>query len=167
MSFWRKELPKLNKDNQIIKGGMWDHQLKWWEMNNLIKALITGYGGGKTFIGSKRAIAVALHNAPSPFNIVSPSFKIAKRTVIPTIKELLNGKATLKNLTYKYHKTDFEFKINCNGRDAIIWLSSGDDPESLKGPNVGAAWIDEPFIQKEDVFIQMLASISDPITKFK
>lgn len=167
MNFWRKDLPQLNRHNQVEKGGMWKHQLDWWNLPNFIKALITGYGGGKTFIGAKRAIAMSLHNAPSPFVSVSPSYKMAKRTVIPAIKALLDGKATLENLTYKYHKTDHEFKIYCRGREAIIWIASGDDPDSLRGPNVGAALIDEPFIQKEDVFTQMIARVRDPIAKIK
>ena len=167
MSYWRKELPVLNRYNQIVKGGMWEHQLAWWKLDNFIKALITGYGGGKTFIGAKRAISVALHNAPVPFNVVSPSYKIAKRTVIPTIKELLRGKATLEPLAWKFNKSDNEFKIYSRGREAIIWISSGDDPESLKGPNIGAAWIDEPFIQKEDVFTQMIARVRAPSARLK
>jgi len=167
MSFWRKETPVFNRYGVVVKGGMWKHQLEWWNKEEFIKALITGYGGGKTLIGAKRSIAVSLHNAPSPFNVVSPSYKIAKRTVIPTIKALLNGKATLENLSYKFNKSDNEFKIWCRGREAIIWISSGDDPESLKGPNIGAAWIDEPFIQKEDVFTQMLARVRDPQARIK
>lgn len=167
MSFWRKDLPVLNRHNQVTKGGMWEHQLQWWESTNFIKALITGYGGGKTFIGSKRALAMSLHNAPSPFFIVSPTYKMAKRTVIPTLLGLCRGKATLTNLQFKYNKSDFELKIWYKGREAIIWIGSGDDPESLKGPNVCGGWIDEPFIQKEEVFIQTIARIRDPIAKHK
>lgn len=167
MSFWRKDAPVLNRHGQVVKGGMWKHQYDWWTLENFIKALITGYGGGKTYIGAKRAISVALHNAPVPFAVVSPSYKIAKRTVIPTIKALLNGKATLEPLTWKFNKSDFEFKIWCRGREATLWISSGDDPESLKGPNLGGSWIDEPFIQKEDVFTQMLARVRDPEARLK
>lgn len=164
MSFWRKEAPEFDNKGRIIKGGMFEHQLEWWNKPNLIKALITGYGGGKTLIGSKRSIVLALENAPSPHLCVSPSYKIAKRTTIPTISALLDGKKTLHpGLWYRYHKTDHEFTIKFRGRTATIWIASGDDPQSLKGPNVGSGLIDEPFIQDIDVFLQVLARVRDPI----
>jgi len=160
LSFWRKEEPKLSPDGTILKGGMWDHQRKWWESKAFIKALITGYGGGKTLIGSKKAISLAMHNAPVPFMYVSPSYKQAKRTVIPTLIQLLDG----KKLSYTYNKSDFEFIIRGGrgGKPATIWIGTGDHPDSLKGPNLCAAGIDEPFIQPKEVFDQMLARVRDP-----
>lgn len=168
MSFWRKEEPELNSLGALVKGGMWEHQRRWWDSESFIKALVTGYGGGKTLIGSKRAISVCLLNAPSPYVTVSPSYKIARRTVIPTIKALLDGKMTLdRNLSYKYNKSDFEFTIRYGNRVGTIWCTSGDDPDSLKGPNIGAALIDEPFIQDRAVFEQILARVRDPIAKHR
>lgn len=163
MSFWRKQDPILDRHGQIIKGGMWSHQRAWWGSPKFIKALITGYGGGKTFIGSKRAISTALHNAPVPTMYVSPSYKVAKRTVIPTIRSLLDG----KGINYTENKSDHEFIILHGGRKGIIWVGSGDDPGSLKGPNLGCALIDEPFIQSRAVFDQMLARVRDPKAKLR
>lgn len=164
MSFWNKEDPILDDKGKIIKGGMWAHQREWWESKAFIKALVTGYGGGKTFIGGKKSISLSLHNAPSPHLVVSPSYKMAKKTMIPTIQALLDGKKSLlPGLTYKYNKSEHEFKINYHGRKGIIWVVSGDIPDSLKGPNVGSALIDEPFIQDREVFDQTMARIRDPL----
>lgn len=164
MSFWRKEVPEFDDKGRITTGGMFEHQLEWWNKENAIKVLVTGYGGGKTLIGGKWSTAMALENAPSPHLCVSPSYKIAKRTIIPTIIALLDGKKTLhRGLWYKYHKTDHEFTIKYKGRTAIIWVGSGDDPDSLKGPNIGSALIDEPFIQDKEVFLQVLARVRDPM----
>lgn len=162
--FWRKELPELDEKGLIVKGGMWEHQQRWWESEAFIKALVTGYGGGKTMIGSKRAISLALVNAPSPHLCVSPTYKMARRTLIPTIKNLLDGKMTMDpNLSYRYNKSDFEFTIRHGNRTGTIWVTSGEDPDSLKGPNIGSALIDEPFIQDREVFNQILARVRDPI----
>jgi len=163
MSFWRKENPVIGVDGQILKGGMWPHQRKWWESQHFIKALVTGYGGGKTLIGAKRAIALALHNAPSPHLWVSPSYKVAKRTIIPTIKAYLRG----RNVSFSYNKTDFEFTLRHRGRVGTIWVGSGQDPEALKGPNVGSSNIDEPFIQDRAVFEQIVARTRDPIARVR
>jgi hypothetical protein len=159
MSFkWRTDDPVLDKDGGIKTGGMWKPQREWWQSDKFIKALVAGYGGGKTFISGKRAISVALHNGGSPHLYVSPSYKIAKRTIIPTLKALLDG----RNIRYKHNKTDNEFRIRYKNDWGLIWIGSGDDPDSLKGPNVGSANIDEPFIQAKDVLDQVLARVRDP-----
>ena len=167
VQLWRTEDPEVGEDLKIIKGGMWEFQRIWWSLNNFIKALVAGYGSGKTFIGCKRIIGVSLHNAPVPSLIISPSYKIAKRTIIPTMDALLDGKRSLygPSFHWTYHKTDHEYKIRFKGREAIIWIASGDEPRSLKGPNIGAALIDEPFIQDREVLDQTLARVRHPRAK--
>lgn len=163
---WRKDPPVLDHRGRILRGGMFKHQLDWWNLTSFIKALVGGYGSGKTFISAKRAIAQALLNAPSPHLAVSPSYKIAKRTMIPTLLALCRGKASLDpTFTYKYHRTEFELTVWHRGRVGTIWIASGDDANSLKGPTVGSASIDEPFIQDIDVLDQCLARVRDPRAK--
>ena len=155
MGMWRQEDPVLNDAGQVIKGGMWQHQRDCWDSPAFINALVMGYGGGKTLHQGKFSIAMARHNPRSPYMIVSPSYKIAKRTIIPTIEELLEG----RRIRYRFNKSDHEFKIAKGG---TIWIGSGDEPKSLKGPNLCGAGIDEPFIQAKEVFDQMLARVRCP-----
>jgi len=167
MSFWRKEPPVLD-NGIVVQGGMLPSQRLWWDSQAFIKAFIGGYGSGKTFIAAKRAIALALHNAPSPHLMISPSYKIAKKTTIQALRQLLSGKQSLQNtLRWKHNKTSHEFKIWFRGREATIWVASGDDPDSLKGPNVGSGHIDEPFIQDKEVLDQSIARIRDPLARVK
>ena len=163
MSFWRQEDPVLDAAGLVTKGGMWQHQRDWWNSPAFIRALVMGYGGGKTLISGKRAISMARTNAPVPYMYVSPSYKIAKRTIIPTIKELLDG----RKIPYRYNKSDFEFKIKSGKRTGIIWVGSGDVPDSLKGPNICGSNIDEPFIQDKSVFDQILARVRDPRARIR
>lgn len=160
--FWRMEDPVI-EHGRVVKGGMFPHQRDWWNLPNFIKAMVAGYGAGKTLIGSKKAISLSLANNGQPHFWVSPSYKIAKRTVVPTLQELLDGKRSLDSgLKYKYNKADNEFIISHGGRLGRIWIGSGEEPDSLKGPNVGSATIDEPFIQDIKVFEQMLARVRAP-----
>ena len=69
--FWRRDDPLLDETGKnVVTGGMFSHQRDWWALPNFIKALVGGYGSGKTLIGSKRIIALALVNAPCPVAIV-------------------------------------------------------------------------------------------------
>lgn len=166
--FWRQENPVLDPDveNRVIMGGMWPHQRRWWNSPNYIKAMVAGYGAGKTFIGAKRAMSLAILNDGQPHFWVSPSYKIAKRTVVPTLIELCEGKKTREStFKYKYNKSDMEFRISHRGRTGIIWIGSGEEPDSLKGPNIASATIDEPFIQDEEVFMQIIARVRAPKAK--
>ncbi len=87
---------------------------------------------------------------------VSPSHGLSQRTIVVTLKDILNRSA----INYTYNQMKGEFLIhNWEGR---IWLGSGDKPDSLKGSNLAWAGIDEPFIQKKEVFDQMIARVRHP-----
>lgn len=161
--FWRKEPPDVD-GGQLLTGGMWPSQRKWWEQENFIRLLVGGYGAGKTVTGAKWSIAMALTNAPCPHAYVAPTFPIARKTGIPTLAELLQGKKSIlgRAFDWDYHKTLHEFTIKYHGRMGIIHVYSGENPLSLRGPNLGSAWIDEPFIQVAEVLNQMMARVRHP-----
>lgn len=163
-SFWHKAVPEMDATGKVIRGGMWEHQRKWWELPSFVKALVGGYGSGKTYIGAKRVIALALQNAPCMVAAVSPTFPLARKTIIPTIIALLAGKKTHygRQFWWRYNKSTHEFRFRYKGRDALIQVMSGEDPDSLRGPNLGAAWLDEPFLMDPEVFTQMIARVRHP-----
>lgn len=163
---WRQDLPTLEEaTGRLTQGGMWEHQRRWWELKNFIKVLVGGYGSGKTLIGSKRIIALALQNAPMPVAFISPTFPMARKTTIPTIEGLLAGKQTLygsRAFWWRHNKSLHEFRVRFRGREGNIHILSGEDPLSLRGSNLAAAGIDEPFIQNEEVFKQVVARVRAP-----
>ena len=164
-SFWRKEEPVRNEQGVVVTGGMWSYQREWWDLPNFIKGLIGGLGSGKTNCGGKRIIASALENAPVPVAVVSPTYTMARRTVIQTLQEMLSAKQAFfgtRNFRWRFNKSDHEFRIYYHGREATIYIYSGEDPVVLKGPNLASAWIDEPFIQKYAVFTEMIARVRHP-----
>lgn len=129
------------------------HQREWWLLQNFIKLLVGGYGCGKTYIGALRAIYLSYVHQGLYGQYVSPTYKMQKKTIIPTLRDIF----TRSGLQVTHNKTDGEFTIhNWNGH---IWLGSGDDPDSLRGPNLAWAGIDEPFIQDKEVLNQMLARV--------
>jgi len=132
------------------------HQSQWWDLQTFYKVLIGGYGSGKTYIGALRSIYLSYLNQPHAGMYVSPSHGLSQRTIVVTLKDILNRSA----INYTYNQMKGEFLIhNWEGR---IWLGSGDKPDSLKGSNLAWAGIDEPFIQKKEVFDQMIARVRHP-----
>lgn len=167
-SFWTTEPPVFDEDGRMLQGGMWEGQKEWWNLPNQVKVLIGGYGAGKTISASKRAIALALHNSPAPVAVVSPTYSMAQDTVVVTIAELLDGKRTIHpGLTWQYKTNSSRFLIDFYGRKGTIIVYSGEKPDRLKGPNLGAAIIDEPFIQDKEVFDQMLARVRHPESRLR
>lgn len=168
--FWRQREPKLDDAHQVVVGGMWGHQQRWWRLKNFIRVLVGGYGSGKTLAICKRMLALALQNAPAPCALVSPTFPMARQTTITTCIELLEGKRMLygsRRFWWKYNSSTHAFTFRHRGRTATLIIYSGDNPLSLRGPNLGAAGIDEPFIQDEDVFKQMVARVRHPAAKIR
>jgi len=141
---------------KILKENMLPHQRRWWDLPNFVKLMVGGYGSGKTYIGALRSLYLSYLNAPQPGMYVSPSHNLGQKTIIITLKEIMDK----AGMNYTYNQLKGEFIIsNWNGR---IWIGSGDKPDSLRGPNLAWSGIDEPFIQKRDVFDQMLARVRHP-----
>lgn len=166
---WRTEDPVLDEKTRDIKvGGMFPHQRRWWELKNFVRLLVGGYGSGKTFMLCKRMIALALHNCPAPVIIVSPTYKIARRTTIPTMRDLLSGRERLltkdgaHRFGWHFHQTAHEFRIWYGKKKATVIIASGENPDALKGSNLAGGGIDEPFIQKQGVLDQVMARLRHP-----
>lgn len=137
------------------------HQIQWWNLTNYIKLMVGGFGCGKTHIGAKRLIRDSLYNGAIPVQYISPSYKMAKKTIIPTMIEILDR----SQIRYEYNKTDFEFRFPW--WDGTVWIGSGDEPKSLLGPNLACAGIDEPFIQDKRVFDIVLSRVRHPKAKLR
>ena len=135
---------------------MLPHQRKWLDLDTFYRLMLGGYGSGKTYIGALRSIYLSYINNPIPGMYVSPSYGLSQKTIVITLKEIMNR----TGLDYTYNQMKGEFHIR--NWDGHIWLGSGDRPESLQGMNIAWAGIDEPFIQKKDVFDQMTARVRHP-----
>ena len=137
----------------INKERMLPHQRAFWELPNFIKLMIGGFGSGKTRIGALRSIRNSYLNSPIPHLYVSPTYKQARRTIVVSIAGLLDA----AGIHYSYNKTNHEFFIP--GWRGTIWIGSGEDPNSLKGPNLASAGIDEPFLIDEDILPVILSRL--------
>lgn len=168
-----------NGTRRVLHPGMWPSQRKWWDLQNKVRLLVGGYGVGKTRMLCMRMIALALHNAPVPVAIVSPTYPMAKKTVIPTVEAILDNLQQwfdywrarnwrMSKLTWTQLKNaphEFHIEYHQEGRRSVraqLIVYSGEEPNNLKGTNLAAAGIDEPFIQEFAVFDQMFVRCRHP-----
>lgn len=169
-SFWRTEDPGVDYTNperpRLTAGGMWPTQRRLWESEAFVKVLVGGFGSGKTMLLCKRMISLALENAPVPVATISPAYTMAAKTVIPMIDMLLSGKQAIIGPRFRWRYVGSPipfFRIEYKGRVATIWCLSSDNTMSLRGPNLGAVGIDEPFIQPKEVYTEAMSRVRHPL----
>ena len=153
----------IGEEGEVLMGGMWPSQRKAWDCSSFITAFVGGYGIGKSSTLSKRCIASAIFNAPNPVMVVSPSYRMASRTIVLAIRGLLDG----RRIRYRYNKQDSEFLIYYGGKECRLWIGSGEHPEALKGPNLASAYLDEVFLMDKEVFDQLIARVRAPTARLR
>jgi hypothetical protein len=105
--------------------------------------------------------------------VVSPTFPLARDTTMQTLEELLDGRSRVPgtSIEWMYHGTQRTFHIKMRDagqeRHGRIRIYTAERPERLKGPNLAAACIDEPFIMPYEVFQQMVARVRHPKAKLR
>ena len=125
------------------------------------RAIITGYGGGKTYAVCMENILVSALNPGVPNIIIEPTFQMVKDILEPTIINILDD----NGFRYTYNKSEKNFYLP--EVDGYIWLRSGDKPEKLKGMNAGLVTIDEPFIQDVDTYKVAISRSRHPKAKVR
>jgi hypothetical protein len=131
---------------KIKKSNFLPHQREWWETPNFIILLVGGFGCGKTYIACLKALELSYIHSGLYGQLVSYSYDMMNKTIVQTFKEIADRSGL--NMTYNQSRKLFRIE----NWDGNIYVGSGDNPDSLRGPNLAWAGIDEPFIQKREVF---------------
>jgi predicted phage terminase large subunit-like protein len=108
-------------------------QAKFWSLKDRRKAFVGGIGSGKTFAG---AIEVLRMPANSVGMIVGPTYSSMKKSTLESFFEI----ADPAGLIAKHLKADRKIKLVGN---RTVHYGSADNPDSLRGPNLGWFWGDE------------------------
>jgi PBSX family phage terminase large subunit len=116
-------------------------QHDFFTCENNFTGFIGGVGSGKTFVGSLKAIQKAV---PKTLGMIcAPSYKMLKDSTLRTFHDLAGDAEA------NFQKGDMISIMNGGGE--ILWRSA-DDPESLRGPNLHWAWIDEGGLTHPDTW---------------
>jgi len=120
------------------------YQTLAWKSNAKIIALIAGTGGGKTFFGKYWLLREIINNPGEDFLVISPTYNSFVRVILP---EVLGLYLTLLKGNYRAQERILYLK---NG--SRIFFGSADNPLTLEGVHVKAAWLDEAGQMKREAF---------------
>lgn len=113
--------------------------------------LSAGYGAGKTYSLCMKMFQLMDLNRKVRGGLLVPTYKMFKRDVLPTIREICDD----NDIFFDYHQTDHIFWFPDTGTEIYVFHDE-DKGKSIRGPNLGWGLINElSLISKEgfDAFI--------------
>lgn len=161
---WRALLLAVGMAEAAVNIPLLPHQAEFLQSPAFFTALTGGYGSGKSASCALKGVYQSKLDPKILHAIISPSFPMAKKTIIPAVFEVLEdwmGLQEGRRRDFIYNRVDHEFTLRpWRGKLAIL---SGEN--SNKGANLGSCGIDEPGIQKHEVFKQAIARVRHPKAK--
>jgi predicted phage terminase large subunit-like protein len=125
-------------------------QRAFWDCPDPFRAFVGGVGSGKTRLGC----LTILDQPPSRGMVVAPTYKLLRDATLFTFMDLARQGKVLAN----WHKGDWEATL-VNGTSVIF--RSGEDPETLRGPNLGWFYLDEAALMTVMVWNIMLGRLRE------
>ncbi|MEE8386163.1 MAG: hypothetical protein V3S01_09615, partial [Dehalococcoidia bacterium] len=108
-----------------------------------------GFGAGKTYALLVRAVATSAKFPHMPFGIYGPTYKALRKDMEGPMRAMLRG----LGYTFEENKTDHHLRPEwCIGQESGFWFAGCDSPDSLKGPNQGGVFINEPGIISREAY---------------
>jgi len=136
------------KSKAVIKIDPTEPQRAFLNDPNKIVAFVGGIGSGKTFAG---VIKILMQPADTIGAVIAPTYPMLRDATIRSFKDICAP------LIVKWRDSPNVSAILRDGKE--ILFRSGDNPDSLRGPNLNWFWMDEAAYCQESVFDVMLGRI--------
>jgi len=130
----------------VIRHSGTEKQMEFWQSPSRFRGFIGGLGSGKTRAG----LVEVLRQPPVMGAVVAPIYRMLKDTIIPTVEDVAG------DLVESINRTDMWVQFK-NGTKML--MRSADEPDTLRGPNLGWFWLDEPAQMPEMIWKVMLGRI--------
>ena len=118
-------------------------------------ALVTGVGGGKTQAGATKSLKVVGDNPGVLGMVTAPTYKMLSQATIRTYIDVFD------EYILDYAKGEQSLKV----RGGEILFRSTEDPETLRGPNLGFFHMDEPAMSPLAAFLILQGRLRQPGVK--
>tara|TARA_Y100001973_G_scaffold42267_1_gene63098 strand:- start:15621 stop:16805 length:1185 start_codon:yes stop_codon:yes gene_type:complete len=124
-------------------------QYQFWCDASKYRAFIGGIGSGKTFAG---VIEILKQPAGTRGAVIAPTYNMLKKAPIRTFLEITEASGLLKS----FNKSELVAELY-NGTK--IDFMTADNPERLRGLNLGWFWMDEAAMMSDDTWLIMLGRL--------
>jgi hypothetical protein len=128
-----------------------ERQAEFWASGARFKAFVGGVGSGKTWAG---AVEVWDQPARSTGMILAPTYPMLRDATLRTFLDLSREAGVLAS----FSKSELKATL-VNGTTAIF--RSADDPERLRGPNLGWFWMDEAALMQQMTWLIMIGRLRE------
>ncbi len=136
------------------------HQQEVHNSTKFKKALIGGFGCGKSKFLAAEALKLSAINSGCYGGVFGPTYdEVIRKVMLPEIEGMLDG----LGVEYDYEITKKLLTIPL--WDGKIWFFSAHDPTKLKGPTLAFSVCDEPGVYKEKAWQVILTRVRDPNAK--
>ena len=133
---------------RITHGGT-KPQIEFWKHPARFRAFVGGVGSGKTRAG---VVEIFRQPAGSRGTVVAPTYRMLMDATIHTFLEVTEECGILKD----YKKSD---QMAWLTNDTEILFRSSDDPDKLRGPNLGWFCLDEGAMMHQQVWDLMIGRL--------
>lgn len=118
-------------------------QKKFWADKSKFTAFIGGIGSGKTFAGALKVLTMPSNSTGM---VLAPTFPMLRTASLRAFLEI----ARPAGLIESFNKSNYEMVLK--GDRTIFWRSA-DNPDRLRGPNLGWVWMDESAMMDEEAWL--------------
>jgi len=124
-------------------------QMEFWASDARYRAFVGGIGSGKTFAG---CVEVLRQKPKTRGAIIAPTYRMLQDATLQTFLEM----ARKADIIREWRRSDMIMTLE-NGTE--ILFRSADEPDKLRGPNLGWFWLDEAAMMPELVFDLMIGRL--------
>ena len=132
-----------------IEHGGTHPQMEFWEHDARFRAFVGGVGSGKTRAG---VVEVLRMPSGSRGTVVAPTYRMLQDATIHTFLEITEECGILKD----FKKSDMVATLH---NETELLFRSCDDPDKLRGPNLGWFWLDEAAMMPQMVWDLMIGRL--------
>ena len=132
------------------------YQTLAYKSNKRFILIVAGTGGGKTWFTAPWLAREVSKYPTDNFLLVSPTYKMLNRVLVPKIRELWKG----SKLEGEYKEARGVYELPTGGK---IFCGSADRPETLEGVHVRAVVMDEPSLMKRFTWIVVQARVGQKL----
>ena len=130
-------------------------QQKFWSSDARFRLFVGGIGSGKTRAGIIEALRMPPHSTGM---IVAPTYPMLRDATLRTFLELTRS----ANILVSFKQGEMQAKLR---GERTVLFRSGDDPDRLRGPNLGWFMLDEAAMLADEVWNIMIGRLREKPSK--